>query len=335
MRLEIFSKRVFGTDPRSSVLFGAARSNMFDARSSWGDTPQSRGHKAATAAKRLIIGGAVLVMALACGCASQPALPQQAPRPANRYIYVTSEGLPGDCYTDLGPIQISQPFAKAAVDEDNSDTAKRLRALAMDSYPADVDAVIGVQADQNDVGSQVTVKGEAVRLEDHPTVQCTLRGAKGAMDQAAVLGAAGIAGATAGGLMAGASAATSAGIAGATLMGAHQLVQRMQEKQQIDDQLKAELDDQHRQIDRLLKQRSRLQQCKQAEISLSACLASGADAGAPGLSAEGADQSAEEPATYTSTAMPFEVRRQIQEQQDYIKKLEAQISQLKFDIGGH
>jgi hypothetical protein len=37
----------------------------------------------------------------------------------------------------------------------------------------------------------------------------------------------------------------------------------------------------------------------------------------------------------TVNAMPFEIRRQIQEQQDYIKQLQGQITQLKFEIGGH
>ncbi len=277
------------------------------------------------------VAGVVLAMAIACGCASQSAPPkQEAARPSNRYIYVTSEGLPGDCYTDLGAVELTQPFADAAVDQDNSETAKRLRAVALENYPKDVDAVIDVQSEQNDVGSEVTVKGEAVRLEDRPTVQCTLRGAKGVMDQAAVLGAAGIAGATAGGLMAGASAATSVGVAGAAMMGAHQVIQHEQDKEQLDAGLRKSLDDQHREIAQLLKERSRLQQCKQEEVPLSACLKSAPNAG---QSAQPTLEETDDQATFN--AMPFEIRRQIQEQQDYIKQLQGQIAQLKFEINGH
>jgi hypothetical protein len=277
------------------------------------------------------VSGFVLAMAITCGCASQSAPPkEQAARPSNRYIYVTSEGLPGDGYTDLGAVELTQPFADAAVDQDNSETAKRLRTVALENYPNDVDAVIDVQSEQNDVGSEVAVKGEAVRLEDRPTVQCTLRGAKGVMDQAAVLGAAGIAGATAGGLMAGASAATSVGVAGAAMMGAHQVIQHEQDKEQLDADLRKSLDDQHREIAQLLKERSRLQQCKQEEVPLSACLGSAPNAG---QSAQAIVEETDDQATYN--AMPFEIRRQIQEQQDYIKQLQGQITQLKFEISGH
>lgn len=273
--------------------------------------------------------GFLLATAIACGCAGQSAPPARQARASNRYIYVTSEGLPGECYTDLGAVELTVPFADAAVDQDNSETAKRLRHAAFENYPDDVDAVIDVQSQQNDVGSEVTVKGEAVRLEDHPTVQCSLRGAKGVMDQTAVLGAAGIAGATAGGLMAGASAAASAGIAGATIMGAHQLIQHEQAKQQMDAELRKSLDDQHQEIAQLLKERSRLQQCKQQEIHLSACLGSASDGG------QSASPTVEETNDQdTVNAAPFQIKRQIQEQQDYIKQLQAQITQLKFDIKG-
>jgi hypothetical protein len=276
--------------------------------------------------------GLTLAMAITCGCASQSAPPTPQARGSNRYIYVTSEGLPGDCYTDLGAVALTVPFADAAVDQDNSETAKRLRRAALENYPDDVDAVIDIQSEQNDVGSEVTVKGEAVRLENRPTVQCSLRGAKGVMDQTAVLGAAGIAGATAGGLMAGASAATSVGIAGAALMGAHQVIQHEQEKEQLDAELKKSLDDQHQEIAQLLKERSRLQQCKQEEVPLSACLGSGSAPNA-GQSAQTADEQTN--VQDTVNAAPFDIKRQIQEQQDYIKQLQSQITQLKFEINGH
>ena len=275
--------------------------------------------------------GFALAMAITCGCASQSPPPtQQAARPLKRYIYVTSEGLPDECYTDLGAVKLTVPFADAAVDQDNSETAKRLRHAALENYPDDVDAVIDVQSEQNDVGSEVTVKGEAVRLEEHPTVQCSLRGAKGAMDQAAVLGAAGIGGAVAGGLMGGASAAAAVGAAGVAMMGAHQVIQHQQEKEQLDADLRQSLDDQHREIAQLLKERSRLQQCKQEEVPLSACLGSAPNAG------QSAQPTVEETNDQdTVSAAPFEIKRQIQEQQDYIKQLQAQITQLKFEINGH
>ncbi len=225
---------------------------------------------------------------------------------------------------------VAGEIADAAVDQDNSETAKRLRRAALENYPDDVDAVIDVQSEQNDVGSEVAVKGEAVRLEDRPTVQCSLRRAKGVMDQTAVLGAAGIAGATAGGLMAGASAATSVGIAGAAMMGAHLIIQHEQDKEQLDAELKKSLNDQYREIAQSLKERSRLRQCKQEEIRLSACLGSAPNAG---QSAQPTEQQTNDQDTVT--AAPFEIKRQIQDQQDYIKQLQGQVTQLRFEISGH
>jgi hypothetical protein len=34
-------------------------------------------------------------------------------------------------------------------------------------------------------------------------------------------------------------------------------------------------------------------------------------------------------------ATPFEIQRQIHEQQDYIKQLKAQIAQMKWEMAGH
>ncbi len=261
------------------------------------------------------------------GCAGQSAPPP--PRPANRYIYVTAQGLPDECYTDLGTVTVNQSFADAAVDQDHTQRARRLRAAALRDYPDDVDAVINVATHQNDVGTELTVTGEAVRLEDHPTAQCMLRGGEKAMDTAALMGAGAIAGATVGGLIGGAGAATAAGIGGASALGTRELLahQAAQEQQQQD--FEKTLRTQREEIKRLLKERARLRQCQEQEVPLQACLttrSTGASHDEDGSEATGQD---------TVNASPFEMRKHLQEQQDYIKQLQDEIAQMKWRMGGH
>jgi hypothetical protein len=122
----------------------------------------------------------VMIGVVAPACATQHS-PRQAPNP-NRYIYVTAESLPGQCYRDLGTIQFDEPFANATIDADGSEMAKKIRALAVAKYPNDVDAIISLRSEQNEVGTTVTVAGEAAEIEDHTTVACTLRGMPGVLD---------------------------------------------------------------------------------------------------------------------------------------------------------
>jgi hypothetical protein len=293
---------------------------------------QSRLGDEVTRSAFLKVGFLILALAIASGCAATSPAPQpQPPRPANRYIYISSQSLPGECYTDLGTVKLARPFGEAAVDPDNSGMQKELRAAALSKYPADVDAVINVQSQQNDAGTDVIVTGEAVRLEDRTTVRCALRGAESALDQSAKVGAGGVAGTTMGGLTGGAGGAASVGVAGAAMMGAYEVIQHEQLKQQQAAELKKSLDDQRREISQLLKERSRLQECRNDDVPLSACMASTQSAGqsSPDQSvSEGGDRNA-------VGASPFEIKRQIQEQQDYIKQLKGQIAEMKWQMSGH
>jgi hypothetical protein len=274
-----------------------------------------------------------LVLADAVGCASQTSPPpaQHAARPANRYVYVTTQNLPGECYSDLGAVRIAQPYGEAAVDADNSAATREIRAAALGRYPADVDAVINVQSEQNDVGTAVIVTGEAVRLEDSHSVKCALKGMQSVMDSGANSAAGGVAGATAGGLTGGAGGAASAGVAGAAMMGAYQVLQHEQAKQQQAAQLRDSLDDQRREIARLQQERSQLRKCRDDDVPLSSC-----ESGTQNAAASAADPTADEPSAQGAVnAATFEIQRQIQEQQDYIKHLKAEIAQLKWEMAGH
>jgi hypothetical protein len=264
------------------------------------------------------------------GCSGQAAAPvQQTAKPAHRFIYVTTESVPGECYTDLGTVRIAEPFAQASVDQDQSEAANRLRAEALREYPDDVDAVINVQSEQNDAGTDVNLTGEAIRMEDHPTVQCALRGSKGVLDAAAILGAGGIGGATVGGLAGGSAAATSLGIAGASAMGSYAAMQHAARQQQQQQELSDSLAEQRRKITQLLRQRAQLRKCQEEEISLQACLASPASSG----SSERAES--DEGEQSETNASPFELQRHLQEQQEYIKKLTNEIAQIKWQMEAH
>jgi hypothetical protein len=274
-----------------------------------------------------------LGLAAAIGCAGQssaPAAPHAA-RAANRYVYVTTQKLPGECYSDLGAVRIAQPYGEAAVDADNSAATREIRAAALGKYPADVDAVINVQSEQNDVGTAVIVTGEAVRLEDAHSVKCALKGMQSVMDSGANSAGGGVAGATAGGLTGGAGGAASAGIAGAAMMGAYQVLQHEQARQQQAAQLRDSLDDQRREIARLQQERSRLRKCRDDDVPLSSC-----ESGTQDADASAADPTADEPSAQGAVnATTFEIQRQIQAQQDYIKHLKAEIAQLKWEMAGH
>lgn len=274
-----------------------------------------------------------LAIAAAFGCASQSSAPpapvQRAARPANRYIYVTAQSLPGECYSDLGAIRVAQPYGEAAVDADSSAQTKEIRSAALSKYPADVDAVINIQSEQNDVGTAVIVTGEAVRLEDSHSVKCALKGMEGVMDSSATSAAGGVGGATAGGLTGGAGGAASAGVAGVAMMGAYEVLQHEQAKQQQTAQLRNSLDDQRREIARLQQERSRLRKCHDDDVPLASCESAAQNAAA-------ADPTADEPSAQGAVnATPFQIERQIQEQQDYITHLKAEIAQLKWEMAGH
>jgi hypothetical protein len=274
-----------------------------------------------------------MALAIACGCSTQspPATPPQAVRPANRYIYVTTRNLPDECYTNLGTVTINRAYADAAVDPDNSEAAKQLRGAALKQYPADVDAVINVESTQNDVGTMVTVSGDAVRLEDSHTVQCAMRDAEKVMDTSAEAATGGIGGADAGGLVGGENGAVSSGLAGVAAMGAYQVLQHEELKAQQKNELRMTLDDQRHEIAQLLKERSHLQQCLNQEVPLAACEAA----------AQKSDQSADDDSDSDDkgkeavNATTFQIQKQIQEQQDYIKQLQGQIAQIKWNMAGH
>jgi hypothetical protein len=257
-------------------------------------------------------------------CAAQPASePKPQSRSTDRVIYVAAQDLPSECYHKLGVVTVEEPFADASIDPDNSDAAKQLSTLALNKYPNDVDAVINIRSMQNSVGTSVTVTGDAIELEDHPTVECALRKMPGAIDTAAAMSAGAMAGtAIAGSLGGNVSDAEAGALIGGGVEGKYLLTKKQQEERFQQAQIVNGLQQQRRDIKRLLAERSRLGECEEQELSLADCnldktVAAVADSANNGV----------EPNDWK--ASEFQLKKQIQEQQDYINQLRQQVVDIR------
>jgi hypothetical protein len=243
----------------------------------------------------------------------------------NRYVYVTSENLSEQCYRDLGPIQLTEPFAQATVEAGDSTLADRLRALALKEYPRDADAVVGVSVNNNDAGTATTVSGEVVEAEDHTTAACVLRDMPPVLDAAAQTAAGGMLGTLVGGLVTGTpQAAESGGFLGATTAGSIAAITHHENEQQQVEYTHDTLVQQQRTIVSLQQERSRLNDCREQETPLAQCESAPSDSNTTAAS--------DNPDAPNLNSSQFDLEKQIQMQQDYIAKLNAQIGDIKQEM---
>ena len=256
-------------------------------------------------------------------CAAQPASQPPQARSTDRVIYVAAQDLPSECYHKLGVVTVEEPFADASIDPDNSGAAKQLSALALHKYPNDVDAVINIRSMQNDAGTSVTVTGDAVELEDRPTVECAMRKMPGVIDTAAAMSAGAMAGtAIAGSLGGNVSDAEAGALIGGGVEGKYLLAKKQQDERFQQAQIINGLQQQRRDIKRLLAERSRLGECEEQELSLADCNLEKTAAAATASANNGV-----EPNDWK--ASEFQLKKQIQEQQDYIKQLRQQVIDIR------
>jgi hypothetical protein len=269
---------------------------------------------------------------IASACSAQRAL-EATPTPArapDRFIYVAAGDVPSVCYHDLGAVSFTEPFTDAAMDGDGVQMATRLRALAMEKYPHEADAVINVHTEQNAVGTIVTVNGEVVELHQGHTVECAMRKAPGVMNTAAAIAAGGMIGAVAGGLITGGTGGMMGGGAvGAGSIGTYMAVKEHLETKRQQAHFKSLLDMQQAEIARLLAKRSSLQKCAADEIPFSNCKIDDT-IGAASDSAKPADAP-----SYETEQQQFDLQKQIQEQRAYIQKLRDQVFELQQQLGGY
>lgn len=264
------------------------------------------------------------------GCAVQGAgAPHsERARSADRFVYVSAEGLPDECYRYLGTVHLREPFASAAVDDNGASAAARLRKLALSKYPENVDAVIHVKQTQNETGTSVTVTGQAVELRPHESVTCAMRKMPGLLNASAATAAGGIVGTVAGGLLSGQPTGAMLGAAvGASTVGAKRLTEAQQQTELQQKQTKDQLADQRREIVRLQAERARLRECREKEIALSSC-----DANEVASKAQTDSTLAD---SDEWSASDFQLQKQIQEQQLYITRLQGQISSMRREMGGY
>jgi hypothetical protein len=270
---------------------------------------------------------------IACACSAQraPQAPSTPARAPDRFIYVSAGDVPSECYHDLDSVTFTEPYSDAAMDGDGVQMATKLRALAMEKYPDEADAVINVHTEQNDVGTLVTVTGEVVELHQGHTVECAMRKAPGVLDRTVAVAAGGMLGAVVGGVIPGAGTAGVMGgaAAGVATVGTYMAVKQHMETRHQQEQLKSQLATQQTEIAHLLAKRTSLQKCVADDVALANCkindtIAAASDSSKP----------AGAPA-YETEQSQFELQKQIQEQQGYIRKLRDEVFDLQQQLGGH
>ncbi|HEY2663481.1 MAG TPA: hypothetical protein VGI47_04025 [Candidatus Binataceae bacterium] len=80
------------------------------------------------------------------------------------HIWVTNGDAPaGKPYTVLGDLSYSEPFSPDANDEDK--VRDKLKKMAYEKYPDDIDAIIKEHTDVNDSGTEVSVSAVAIKYD--------------------------------------------------------------------------------------------------------------------------------------------------------------------------
>ncbi len=241
------------------------------------------------------------------------------PRSSDRWIYISQQDLPGQCYHELGTLKFDESFTDSVIDPDGTQMAKRLQSMALGKYPNDVDAVIDVKSDQNAIGTQVTISGKAVELVEHETVGCAVRQAPGVVNKTATIAT----GAAIGGMVGSfsnrqPSTAMSGAAIGSSIAGTTPAPDNSAQQAEIVRQLQQQRDE----IALLQEQRSKLQQCFEQEVPAASCETQKAPVGQwPAAPASEAGNN--------WSASAFELQRQIQEQQTYINQLQQQIGDIR------
>jgi hypothetical protein len=282
----------------------------------------------------------MIATTMLCACAISHGS-TQTPAPAltqsENHIYVTSGGLNGDCYQDLGQLTLNESFTQSVVETGDSQV-QRLRELAREKYPAKVDAIINVREQQNDAGTAVEVNGEAVHVLDHETIACAARGIPGVVDSASAAAAGGIVGTVIGGLATNGGSvygAEAGGAMGATAGAGIEFAKRRQQQQAEEafisdriEQQRNEIAGLHQQLARLIKQQCDTeelseQDCNQRIVSVEQQIAKTDEP------AQGSKLSSKADSVSDRAITEFQIRNRIQEQQEIIDQLQQRIAQIK------
>jgi prefoldin subunit 5 len=268
------------------------------------------------------------VAAVAFACSTQPAPEPLDARSADRTIYISDKGLPGECYHDLGTLKFDEPFTDSVIDPDGTEMMKRLQSMALGKYPNYVDAVINVKSEDNSVGTDVTVTGEAIELVQHETVECAIRSMPAALNTSATIATGAAIGGMAGVFVNGQPSTLTNGAAiGAGVAGAAQANDKINADELQPAQITRQLQEQRDEIAQLQAERTQLHQCLEEEVPISSCEIAKTQVvqDAPGSET-----------VNNFSASSFELQKQIQEQQTYIGQLRQQIGDIREQMSsGH
>jgi hypothetical protein len=122
--------------------------------------------------KRRLLGLLIILTIASC---TPPSVSKLAQMP-NRHFYITSGAdIPGQCYHILGEVQFQEAYADAVVDTNGSIMRRRIKEAAEAKYPNKVGGVVDLHSRQNVIGTTVTVSGEAVELDNQPSITCALQ----------------------------------------------------------------------------------------------------------------------------------------------------------------
>ena len=118
----------------------------------------------------------VLLMLALAGCGIEE---QQEQREAQlkaaeismdiNHIFIAAGDVP-EPHDTLGKLQYSEAVSAESIEESTQDT--KLRQMAMERWPEDVDGIINVSREVNDSATLVTVTGTAVKIRPGPGIVC-------------------------------------------------------------------------------------------------------------------------------------------------------------------
>jgi hypothetical protein len=286
----------------------------------------------------------VLAMTMLYACASSHDSASKAPpSTAQRegHIYVTSGGLDGTCYQDLGKIVLREPYAQFVVASADSQ-AQQIRDLARKDYGSRVEAVINVREHQNDVGTSVDITGDAVQLRNHTTPVCAARGMPEVLDSASAAAAGGIVGTIIGGLsQSGGSVygAEAGGAIGASAAAGNEIAKRRQKQQAQEAFISDRLEQQRKEIAELYQQLTKLigQQCDNEELSEQECeqRITAVQQQLPQTATAQSSESSSKAGTIAGAEpiSQFGILNHVQEQQEIIDQLQQRIAQIRRSAG--
>jgi hypothetical protein len=119
---------------------------------------------------------AVMIVLSACAQTIQPDAAYRSPAEARDQsvgqIYTTA-CRPEECYRRLGEVDYVESPDEAEADRHHISATQSLERIALEKYgETQVDAVIGLRATKDNLGSQLIVSGDAVHIEYKSTIAC-------------------------------------------------------------------------------------------------------------------------------------------------------------------